>query len=444
MAFEKYTKPPSQRNTSDTKPVGNFKTGMKRAVLDEPKAKFFQHEAGEVVDVILNSSHPDFMKMSDIGSCKIRLLDSEFALPKAQLNWYRCVETNIKEYPLVGEYVVAVKYMGKFYWTHKINVLGSINNNAMFHFTTGNKLDNGYGVVAKAAGYAASAAAGAIKNTMSPFAMGDLFKGNTQIAPLAAHEGHTMFNGRFGQSIRFGNRARLKTQKGYQSDAGTDPYKSPHIIIRSGPLFDESAMKKATGKFVGLGKPIEEDINKDASSIWITTKEDVPLSIATAKEKMKPYTSVKKPSKYNGQQIVVNSDRIILNTKKKQLLCFSKQDMYLNSGRDWGLDVSKKIKIQNMDTFQIKSDKKFSIFSKDKVNIDAKKNINFGDKKGELIVKGETLHKLLKELIDAVKQSLTPAACVAGPYPVTLTNPAFLEKVKAKLSKMLSDRVTTI
>ena len=159
---------------------------------------------------------------------------------------------------------------------------------------------------------------------------------------------------------------------------------------------------------------------------------------------MKPYTSVKKPSKYNGQQIVVNSDRIILNTKKKQLLCFSKQDMYLNSGRDWGLDVSKKIKIQNMDTFQIKSDKKFSIFSKDKVNIDAKKNINFGDKKGELIVKGETLHKLLKELIDAVKQSLTPAACVAGPYPVTLTNPAFLEKVKAKLSKMLSDRVTTI
>ena len=83
-------------------------------------------------------------------------------------------------------------------------------------------------------------------------------------------------------------------------------------------------------------------------------------------------------------------------------------------------------------------------FSKDKVNIDAKKNINFGDKKGELIVKGETLHKLLKELIDAVKQSLTPAACVAGPYPVTLTNPAFLEKVKAKLSKMLSDRVTTI
>ena len=142
MAFEKYTKPPSQRNTSDTKPVGNFKTGMKRAVLDEPKAKFFQHEAGEVVDVILNSSHPDFMKMSDIGSCKIRLLDSEFALPKAQLNWYRCVETNIKEYPLVGEYVVAVKYMGKFYWTHKINLLGSINNNAMFHFTTGNKLDN--------------------------------------------------------------------------------------------------------------------------------------------------------------------------------------------------------------------------------------------------------------------------------------------------------------
>ena len=96
-------------------------------------------------------------------------------------------------------------------------------------------------------------------------------------------------------------------------------------------------------------------------NIWITTKEEVPLSIATAKEKMKPYTSVKKPRKYNGQQVVVNSDRIILNTKKKQLLCFSKHDMYLNSGRDWGLDVSKKIKIQNMDTFQIKSDKKFSI-----------------------------------------------------------------------------------
>ena len=56
----------------------------------------------------------------------------------------------------------------------------------------------------------------------------------------------------------------------------------------------------------------------------------------------------------------------------------------------------------------------------------------------------EDQETFLEELIDAVKQSLTPAACVAGPYPVTLTNPAFLEKVKAKLNTMLSDRVTTI
>jgi len=443
MAYSKTRKNARHQANSEGRPFKNFLSKVSSKVGVENK-NFYELEAGEVVDVILDSSHPDYMKTSDLGSCKLRLINSEFDLGKKQLNWYRCMDAQIKCYPMIGEYVVASQYMGKLFWSNALNLLGSINNNCMFHFTTGTKIDHGLLKAASGAGYAESSAAGSTKNNVSDYLPGDLFQANNMLSPLKAFEGHMMFNGRFGQSIRFGSRARLATQKGYQSKAGKDPYKSPHILIRTGPLFDSKSSKLTGGKFKGFGSPIEENINDDASSIWLTTKEDVPLAIATSKSKQKPFTSIKKPRGYDGQQIVLNSDRIIFNTKKKQFLCFSKGDIYFHTNRQYGLDVAGKIKINNKDIFDIKTDKKFIVFAKEKVNIDAKKNINFGNKKGELLAKGETLQKLLEELIEAIKQTISPAAAVAGPYPVSLTNPAFLDKVKAKLNTMLSDRVTTV
>ena len=150
------------------------------------------------------------------------------------------------------------------------------------------------------------------------------------------------------------------------------------------------------------------------------------------------------PSAYDGKQIILNSDRIIFNTKLNQFMCFSKGDMYFSTEAKFGIDTVGEILINNQSNIDMKTEKDFLVASQATVNIDGTTSINFGDTTGELLAKGETLLSILQDLIDAIKQSLTPAACVAGPYPVSLTNPAFLDAVAAKLNTILSDRVTTV
>ena len=125
-------------------------------------------------------------------------------------------------------------------------------------------------------------------------------------------------------------------------------------------------------------------------------------------------------------------------------MCFSKGNQYFHTEGMFAVDSVGEIRFNNMENIDFKTEKDFLITSQTNVNIDGTSGINFGDSKGELLAKGETLQSILEELIDAIKQTISPAAAVAGPYPVSLTNPAFLDAVKAKLSTILSDRVTTI
>ena len=408
--------------------------------------QFYELECGEVVDIILSENHPDYTRLADIGMAKCRLVNSQAERPKMSLYWYNCMDTNIKDYPLLGEYVICAEYLGNKYYSNKLNVHNLTNHNALFNLTIGNRVDSGVLQKPASTAYSTAIASGASMLRGGGSRMGDLFTENALINPLRPIEGHITFEGRFGQSIRFGNRARLATQKGYQSKAGKKPYKSPHILITAGHKFDLKKNGKSDFGFKKVGSLYEENINDDGSSIWLTTFEDVPLKIATAKSDPKPFTSIKKPSKYDGKQVIINTDRIIFNSKVKEILHFSKGNYYINSNKNFGLDVVKDIKVENKGNiiFKTEGKKGYRIESKTKVNIDGKDNINFGDKKGELIVKGETLQQILEELIDAIQKSISPAGSVAGPYPVTLTNPGFLLKVKAKLSKMLSKRVTTI
>ena len=100
--------------------------------------------------------------------------------------------------------------------------------------------------------------------------------------------------------------------------------------------------------------------------------------------------------------------------------------------------------MQNLGNCKIESDGYIYIRSQGQLRIDGVSEINLGNRTGELIAKGETLVDVLNDLIDAIKNSLSPAGSMAGPYPVSLVNPGFLDSVSAKLNSILSDRVTTV
>jgi hypothetical protein len=75
--------------------------------------------------------------------------------------------------------------------------------------------------------------------------------------------------------------------------------------------------------------PIVEDINKDLSSIYLTSTQQISFNLAR-EEFLKWKTAPTTPSSYTNPQIILNSDRVIINAKNESILISSKQSIGLS------------------------------------------------------------------------------------------------------------------
>ena len=247
--------------------------------------------------------------------------------------------------------------------------------------------------------------------------MGDYFTRTPGIHKLKLYEGDSLIESRFGQSIRF---------SGYNN-----PNKkfSPSIIIRNN---ENSESRKKVVKF-----GVEEDINRDGSIIAITSDQyELPFQPGVIDDKgksnfeTKPDSFFNYPSKLNGDQILLNSGRIILSAKSGEMIFYSKKDYGFIS--DGGLSIDNKLGID----ISVKDD--FNVITNDR-NVafhTGKGSIFLGNENLEPLVKGQTLVDILAELIDALanQQYLTPS----GPTKVGPENVPTLAKIKSKLNTILS------
>ena len=213
----------------------------------------------------------------------------------------RPLDSNIKEYPLPGETVIVARYIGQWYYTQKVNLFNSINFNSAPNI-------------------------GNVEGKLNPALENRLihhFNPNSGIRQLLSNEGDITFNGRFGQSIRFGS--NITEIEGQDEDTGKE--NSPNILLRAGQGVEETEP----------GKPVVEDINKDGSSLWITTDQVVPIKFA-AKSKVRHYIE---PSakKLEGKQIILNSDRIVFNSKEKAMYLSSNHSVDISANRGIILEV---------------------------------------------------------------------------------------------------------
>ena len=75
-----------------------------------------------------------------------------------------------------------------------------------------------------------------------------------------------------------------------------------------------------------------EDIDKDSSSVWMTSDHTIPLTPANTKK-----DSFKEPpaktDKYKGSGIYINSDRLVLNAKTDSILTSAKDSIALAADR---------------------------------------------------------------------------------------------------------------
>ena len=251
----------------------------------------------------------------------------------------------------------------------------------------------------------------------------------TKIHNLKLYEGDKLIQSRFGQSIRF---------SGYNNE---EREFSPTIIIRNRENDDDLQEK---GGFI-----IEEDINKDGSVIVLSSKNyksefDSTIDLTPINAEINTDDGF--------DQIIMNSERIILSSKTQGMMFFSKGDysfisdsrFTIDSGLGADLDFGDDVNIttnRNAGNFFINTgDGNILLNTDDRGNSpsltgpeDAQGNPTL---RKEPLVRGQVLVDLLTELIDAINQQVynTPA----GPSAVGPTNRSTFNDIKSKLQDALS------
>ncbi len=240
----------------------------------------------------------------------------------------------------------------------------------------------------------------------------------SNIHRLSLYEGDTLIESRFGQSIRL--------------SAYNNPNKifSPTIIIRN----KESAL---TGVQSASSGSITEDINRDGSTIMMSSDEFLlPFIPGTIDNKgstdfqQKPESFKPYPEKLKGDQILLNSGRIILSSRSGEMMFFSKGNYGFVS--DGGLSIDNRLGIN------VSVGDDIHIVTKDRnINlVTGNGSIFLGNKDLEPLVKGQKLVDILGELIDEIGSMifLTPS----GPTAEGPKNRPEFGRIKSKLNDILS------
>ena len=422
------------------KMVGPSYGGAGTAVPDE---NFFELEEAEVMQVVLNPGDPGYKLGTDVGKIKARYINSEQNVHQNDLKWAWPMSTNFRCYPIVGEIVVMAEYLGKRYYMYTINKRNSVNNN-LYPGLSMNRL-SGLSSKGNSKEYQSNSAAGGGSKLPTADIISKVyksFKPSMTILPTKVKQGDVVIDGKFGQSIRM-------------SAAGTkdEQYSSPAMYFRVGQRLSSDDPTGFLSK-MGFGKPLTENINDDGTSLYMTTNEKIMLVSATAKDTSNSVhsvswktpvkgTSVTVPNFWEGKQIILNSDRLIFNSRNNEMVFSSLGCTYFCTSQ-WFISDSMKGHVFNSKGQTVVRNTKNTIINSPKIFLGVKDEAKPKLIEGKLehLVLGETLKGILEDLIDAI----TKAQYINGAGPASL-NPANLPKfmgIKNKLKKILSKQNFTM
>jgi hypothetical protein len=245
---------------------------------------------------------------------------------------------------------------------------------------------------------------------------------NEKIKFLNPKDGDTIISGRVGNTIRFSE--FFLTEDGKTS--------SPGIYIRNKQNGELDSKK--------IGELIDEDINKDGTSIYITSNKIKVPFLETIKKEKKAFTEYPSSSDLKGDQLYINSDRIVLSAKAKEFIIFGKGNTGVITDGRFTIDSAKDIYLHTDKNITLHSKGSNKIF----LNSDSGGKIYLGKDTGEgdagadvqKMVLGGELVKILKELLEAINKQVY--ATPVGPTPAGPVNRFEFDIIKAKLNGILS------
>ena len=165
---------------------------------------------------------------------------------------------------------------------------------------------------------------------------GVTYKQNPKIKNLLPFEGDHILQGRQGSAIRFSSTTKLYNDLNEWSDIGNDD--DPITILTNG--FDFNSNEKV----------YVSNINKDLSSIYLTSAQKLPLQTDKTGV-LNPLTNPIDVSKYSNAQVIINSDRVVLNSKKDEIMLFAKTNIELNTKNIINLNANERVHLNSNTVF---------------------------------------------------------------------------------------------
>ena len=145
------------------------------------------------------------------------------------------------------------------------------------------------------------------------------FNENPDFRGLQTFEGDYILEGRFGNSLRFGS-----TSKSGNEDL--TPWSTNPGELVNNPialLTNQHNFKLPTSDLH------VEDINKDGSSVYLTSNQSIPLNIGNVT--LSNITAPIGVKDYVNPQVIINADRTVISSKSDEVLVFGKKGIELYS-----------------------------------------------------------------------------------------------------------------
>ena len=285
------------------------------------KGQYFQ--IGRVKSVVLGQNTPfgkkdlNYKSPTDVGSIKFELLYSPYSTSKsrevsepAYPIWYF-----IKQVPLVNEIVLIIvgpsiklndgATKQQYYYMPAYGMWKNPNHNAFPNMQEWAEYLN---QSANKPGYSGNA------TESKTLPLGFTFEENPEIKDLQPFEGDTIIQARFGQSIRFGSTVSVLSNANTWSKNNENTNGDPITIITN-----RQGKRVVRNKF----DSIVEDINKDGSSIYLTSTQEIDLQDLYNFPLNSFRTSIKSPT-------ITNAVRLSTKPTSNQFTSAADQDKKSN------------------------------------------------------------------------------------------------------------------
>lgn len=409
---------------------------------------FYEIEPAVVLDVILDENHPEFkfkkhtINVDDhperadgtpaeigdpdyswIGRARVRRMVNDKGVTKELINWAIPIENNgVTDLPVINEIVAIYSNLdnpegGAFFYTRKINLKNNINTSADFgkNRTYGNLLsDQQSKTIAGPESILSNKDIAADPGDVSGV-LGSYFKFNHKIRRIRRYEGDTILESRFGSSMRFGAYDNNRTNDNGENDY-SDGGGNPMILIRN----RQKPVLQMEGAYFNKSYTLE-DVNEDGTSIQITSGKTISTFITTVDTPIFQINKTKEQSKLffpkkktdfvfptlKGDQLLVNSDRLIFSSKAEETIFFSKKRYAITTDAEYTVDSKQQMVFTTEDKFTVDV-KKELILTTDKVAAINSPTIYLGEygENNEPILLGRTSVIWLTNLCDILIKNL--------------------------------------